>query len=69
MSFIQSEDPRRYTEYLTKDIRDNSCTAKGVIHKLKGISKPMLSLLQSMIEFNPYFRPSASEMLYSEVFS
>jgi len=68
LSFITSDDPRHYAEYLVKDINENNCESKGGLDKLKGISYPIIKLLQSMIEFNPYFRPCASEALYSEIF-
>ena len=36
--------------------------------KMNNISEEVRSLLKSMIEFNPYFRQSAKELLRSEVF-
>lgn len=70
MSFITTDDPRRYAEHLQKDVKDKgiSETGRGTLSNIKGMSKPILEVLQNMIKFNPYFRTSASETLYSDVF-
>ena len=41
---------------------------KGNLTRLKGMDKPILEALQNMVEFNPYFRTSATETLYLPIF-
>lgn len=69
-SFIADEDPRKYAEHLTKDVKVKCAGnyGRGTLTRLKGMDKRILESVQSMIEFNPYFRTSATETLYLPIF-
>ena len=64
-SFILTDDPRKYAEHLTKDVKEKCKDyGKGNITAVKGIDKSILEALESMVEFNPYFRTSATEAIH-----
>ena len=78
LSFITVDDPNRYADYLAhgsgKDAsaKDSSADKKPktlLSGSLKGISPALTFLLERQLEFNPYFRCSASESLQSPFFA
>ena len=66
MSFIFDEGVFRYQKRIQQSFQLNSNKLKEVFPNSK---EAILSLLREMLEFNPYFRPTAKECLQSPLFS
>ena len=77
MTFITVDDPNRYADYLAHGSGKDASVKDGYADKkpktlltgsMKGISPALTFLLERQLEFNPYFRCSASESLQNPFF-
>ena len=62
MSFIACDDPREYALHMSRDILAKN-QETNLLSKLKGIGKPIIEMIKETLQFNPYFRASAAEVI------
>jgi len=65
LSFVQTKDAFDYFKSLMKDIEDEP---NNYLNDLNNTSPDMKDILTSMLEFNPFFRSSAREILKHKIF-
>lgn len=62
MCFINSKDARQYQMQVSCD------KVKSFEERYPHTSKGLIQVLKDLLEFNPYFRPSAAEIIKSPIF-
>ena len=65
LSFVQTKDANDYVKSLMKD---EEVKVNNYLDDLNDTSPEMKRMLSSMLEFNPFFRSSAREVLKSKIF-
>ena len=67
LSFICGEDEKEYVENTLK-ICSKAGKKKTLFQKFGHTSPELLNILESMLQFNPFFRPTAKELLKHPIF-
>ena len=65
MSFIQDEGVQKYQKRIQNNFKLNDIKLKEVFPNTR---QQILVLLREMLEFNPFFRPTAKECLSNPIF-
>ena len=63
-SFILSEVKLTYVQELEQSKQD----VESLVDKFKSTDPALVDLLKKMLEFNPYMRPSAKDLLRESIF-
>ena len=64
LSFLTSADSLDYV----KKIKYNSKKSKGISHLFPNSDPDLVEMVRQMLEFNPFFRPSAKQLIQSKLF-
>jgi serine/threonine protein kinase len=64
LSFLTSADSLDYV----KKIKYNSKKSKGISQLFPNSDPDLVEMVRQMLEFNPFFRPSAKQLIQSKLF-
>ena len=65
MSFLSSDDHYEYVKMCVDEAETPINSLKDIY---QGINEDLIDILEQMLQFNPYFRPTTKELLQHHVF-